>query len=199
MSQWASNIGTLALGRALHYGMSKTMACEFHIYDPNPKAFDNMIGDSVEVEPHLTDLAVCDYVFICVPTPTNFNTYNQDLSILNNVVKELAPEMEGGNKLLIIKSTVAPETTEGYQIKYPKVNFVFNPEFLTEANYLTDFLNQDRIVIGGAAAKSLMALYKVGWPDAQYFLMGTTEAEMVKYGANCFLATKVAYFNEIYA
>ena len=71
-----------------------------------------------------------------------------DLSIIYEVVGELTKLTDNTDKIVVIKSTVTPGTTEELAKKYPKTKFAFNPEFLTEANFLEDFLNADRTVIG---------------------------------------------------
>jgi UDPglucose 6-dehydrogenase len=80
----------------------------------------------------------------------------------------------------------------------PEFNILFNPEFLVEATFMEDFLDQDRIVLGGKETRNLERLYRLGWPNARYYHMNATSAELVKYGANAFLAAKVSFFNEIY-
>ena len=78
---------------------------------------------------------------------------------------------------------------------------LFNPEFLTEANYLFDFINANRIVIGGDSnevLQQLVALYRESFPKTPIFQTDPTTAEMVKYMANTFLATKVIFANEFF-
>jgi UDPglucose 6-dehydrogenase len=189
-------VGFGFVGKALYYGLNDRLTyANFYIHDPYMK--DDFYGKQADCSIGKVGFN-SDFIFLCLPTPTDFEEYKQDLSIIDSVIKKLAPYVENQDKLVIIKSTVAPGTTAEYQKRYPKINFAFNPEFLTEANYLGDFLGQDRIVLGGNAIKPLEQLYRYGWPDAQYFLMSSTEAELVKYTANAFLSTKVAFFNEIF-
>ena len=77
---------------------------------------------------------------------------------------------------------------------------VFNPEFLTEANAVEDFNNQNRIILGGPrpATTKLRRLYSKVFPKAHIIKTDSTHAEMVKYLTNSFLATKVSFANEIY-
>jgi UDPglucose 6-dehydrogenase len=77
---------------------------------------------------------------------------------------------------------------------------VFNPEFLTEANHIEDFKNQNRIVLGGPRPETgrVKTLFRKAFPTATIVKTGSTEAETVKYFTNCFLATKVAFANEMY-
>src|SRR5258708_1648200 len=89
-----------------------------------------------------------DFIFICLPTPMKASENGIDLSIIEETLKKIAPQTNKTDKIIIIKSTVIPGTTDNFSKKYPRSNFVFNPEFLTEANYLEDFLNADRTIIG---------------------------------------------------
>jgi UDPglucose 6-dehydrogenase len=95
---------------------------------------------------------------------------------------------------------VPPDTCSSLQQEFPNVDIVFNPEFLTEANAETDFIDQDRIVIGhgpdNEAALTVVQLYNSLF-SCPIYLTDWTTAEMVKYTANCFLATKVSFANEI--
>lgn len=145
---------------------------------------------------------VCNYIFVCVPTPMFSDESGIDLSIMNGVVSDIAPKIAGKDKVLVIKSTVVPGTTESYRKKYPKVNFAMNPEFLTEANPLGDFLKPDRTVIGAFSqrvAGRLASLYQdLYGPESEIFITDPTTAEMVKYMSNALLATKVIFANEMY-
>ena len=76
---------------------------------------------------------------------------------------------------------------------------MFNPEFLTEANYIDDFKNQNRIIIGGPrpATTIVKNLYRKAFQRTPIVKTGSDTAEMVKYFTNCFLALKVSFANEI--
>ena len=137
------------------------------------------------------------YIFVCVPTPMKIDG-SCDTSIVENVVEEINT-VSMTDKIVIIKSTVTPGTTERLNEKYANCKIVFNPEFLTEANFIEDFKNQDRIIIGGprpASTKVRQLFYKV-FPKAHIIKTSSTIAEMVKYTTNTFLATKVSFANEI--
>ena len=83
---------------------------------------------------------------------------------------------------------------------FDNVSVIFNPEFLTEANFIEDFRNQSRIIIGGErpATTKLRQVYSLLFPDATIVKTGSKTAEMVKYMTNTFLATKVSFANEMY-
>ena len=101
---------------------------------------------------------------------------------------------------MVIKSTVPPRTCEQLNNKFLSVSIVFNPEFLTEKNPVEDFKNQDRIILGGNTepVRQVAEIYSRAYPHVPIKTCGLTEAEMVKYFANCFLATKVSFANEMY-
>jgi len=143
-----------------------------------------------------------EFLFVCVPTPMFSDHSGIDLSIVKEVVDFVAPKIEGTDKILTIKSTVVPGTTASFKKKYPNVNFAMNPEFLTEANALGDFLKPDRTVIGAfpqSVSARLAGLYQdLYGAGSKMFLTDPTTAEMVKYMSNALLATKVIFANEMY-
>ncbi|MDP3733063.1 MAG: hypothetical protein Q8Q91_00835, partial [Candidatus Daviesbacteria bacterium] len=142
-----------------------------------------------------------EFIFVSVPTPILENESGIDLSIVEEVVGEVAKEIEGTDKILIIKSTVVPGTTASFEKKYPNVQICFNPEFLTEANFLEDFVTADRVIVGSSndlISRRVLSLYKNRFPKMPAFQTDTTTAEMVKYMANCYLASKVIFANEMF-
>lgn len=147
-----------------------------------------------------------EYIFLSLPTPTDFENEKYDLSIFDKVISEIVPYVENTEKLVVIKSTVVPGTTVKYQAMYPKVRFIFNPEFLTAATPVEDFRTQDRIVLGVPenvnpvdirVYNHLIHFYISRFPKASMFTVGFTEAEMIKYMGNIFLSTKVIFANEM--
>ena len=139
-----------------------------------------------------------DLIFICVPTPMNEDG-SSNLNIVYDVVEKISNSNTINNPILIIKSTISPGTTEMLNNKYEKLQIVFNPEFLTEANFVEDFKNQNRIILGGPrdATTILKQFYITVFPKTPIIKTGSTYAEMVKYLANTFLATKVSFANEM--
>jgi UDPglucose 6-dehydrogenase len=142
-----------------------------------------------------------DYLFICVPTPTGENGAC-DISIVEDVVKRIADIRK--DKLIIIKSTVTPGTTKRLA-EQTGMKIAFNPEFLTEANAVNDFRYQPLIVVGAddeETSRKVWELYHKYISSTGGYMpimksCKTNEAEMFKYLANCFLATKVIFANEI--
>ena len=144
-----------------------------------------------------------DFIFVCVPTPMDSSYRKIDLSIVEEVVGQIV-NRSGNDKtspLIVIKSTVIPGTTQNLAKKFASRNIVFNPEFLTEANYLNDFIHPDRIIIGADNKRSqdkLLSLYKKSFPNTRIFITDSKTAEMVKYMCNTYLATKVIFANEMF-
>jgi nucleotide sugar dehydrogenase len=140
-----------------------------------------------------------DIVFVCVPTPMK-DSGECDTSIVESVVKEIS--VVDRRKYVVIKSTVTPGTTEKLSEKY-SLTLAFNPEFLTEANAYNDFRFQPLIVLGtddqgiNAVLSQIYSEFNTKVENAAYVVSRTTkEAELFKYLANSFLATKVIFANE---
>ena len=146
----------------------------------------------------------CDIIFVCVPTPMDAETGEASIHIVEEVIStidDLAGEL-GKQSTIIIKSTVPPGTTL-YFNKYKTMysNVIFNPEFLTEANAVEDFKNQDKIVLGvdgGIEIDNVIELFRDAFPNIPFLQVSSTEAEMMKYVINNFLSVKVSFLNEIY-
>lgn len=153
----------------------------------------NLVGTMEE----LTQQA--EVIFVCVPTPMNPNG-SASTKIVDRVVASIA-EFNRKN-VVVIKSTVPPGTTQRLQMEFGSLaGVIFNPEFLTEANYINDFKNQTRIILGGHndRAKSIVKqVYQHAYPNVKTIKTSSTIAEMVKYTTNTFLATKVSFANEIH-
>jgi UDPglucose 6-dehydrogenase len=142
-----------------------------------------------------------DIIFVCVPTPMKKDG-SCDTSIVEAVVKDInnvCDVRKYKNKIIAIKSTVPPGTTNKLNKKYEHISVIFNPEFLTEANFIDDFKNQNRIIIGGqrSSTTKLRQIYSLVFPKAKIIKTGSKTAEMVKYFTNTFLATKVSFANEM--
>lgn len=137
--------------------------------------------------------------FVCLPTPM-YEDGSADLSIVEGVLEELANVP--GDRIAVVKSTVPPGSTEGWNAKYgPRgLHVVFNPEFLTEANALNDMREQNRIVLGGPRPwiNDVKQVFQSAFPQVPVIKTSSTNAELVKYFTNCFLATKISFANEMY-
>ncbi|QIZ35335.1 UDP-glucose/GDP-mannose dehydrogenase family protein [Saccharopolyspora sp. ASAGF58] len=143
-------------------------------------------------------VAEAEVVFLCVPTPMGAGG-EADLAVVEAVAHEVRELLPAGC-VLVTKSTVPVGTSARLRelVGREDVPVVSNPEFLREGSAVHDFLNPDRIVVGSDsqdAAERVAALYaRLGAPTV---LTDAASAEMVKYAANCFLATKLSYVNAI--
>ena len=150
-------------------------------------------NDIVRIDPKLNDNKIESYklfaegAVICLPTPT-VNGKCDD-SLIHETVQELGPNIK-----VLIKSTVLPNLLE----KYPD-NVSYSPEFLREEHAIEDYKNQKYVIWGGTRLQ-------VGWwmtkfPDLTKQNIVTTRgtASVVKYVYNCWLATKVAFFHELFS
>ena len=149
-------------------------------------------------------IADAEIIFLALPTPPGEDG-SADLSYILGVAEQLG-KMLSDYKVIVDKSTVPVGTTERVQAAIAanaKVDFavVSNPEFLREGYAVADFMKPDRVVIGCSderAAKIMESLYKpfVRQGNPIYF-MDEKSAELTKYAANSFLATKITFMNEI--
>ena len=181
-------IGYGYVGQAVAYGFS---TAEIHIYDKYKEGFETLTSVVKKSE----------FIFLCLPTPIREDESGIDLSIIEDTLKKLTKLTDKTDKIIIIKSTIIPGTTVRFIKKYPKTLFVYNPEFLTEANYLQDFVNSDRTIIGASSDRvslRVVALYRQQFTKTPIFQTDPTTAEMVKYMSNCFLSTKVIFANEMF-
>ena len=97
------------------------------------------------------------------------------------------------------RSTIVPGTTQSFANKFPNLNLVFNPEFLTERHAKYDFLNQARIVLGGEAihTSKVADLYRMRFKHCNIMEMDFNTAEFIKYFNNVFFSVNVAFANEM--
>ncbi len=151
---------------------------------------------------YLEDLVeLSNIIFVCVPTPMKKDG-SCDTSIVEAVVKDINDMVVSRNvsgRIVAIKSTIPPGTTNRLNKECKNISVIFNPEFLTEANFIDDFKNQNRIIIGGErpSTTKLRQVYSLVFPNAKIVKTGSKTAEMVKYMTNTFLATKVSFANEM--
>jgi UDPglucose 6-dehydrogenase len=142
-----------------------------------------------------------EVIFICVGTPSKENG-DIDMTYFKQAVKEIAKALDG-YRIIVNKSTVPVGTGEWAKNeikKYYQGNFsiVSNPEFLKEGSALKDFLEPDRIVIGVEDEKAQEIMLDIySSIKAPKVITDIKNAEMIKYAANAFLATKISFINEI--
>jgi len=145
-------------------------------------------------------------IFIAVGTPSH-DDGSADLGAAEEVAKEIARQMDG-YKVIVIKSTVPVGTSrylkkmiQEHLTKPTPFDIVSNPEFQREGSAIEDFMRPDRVTIGAESEQAIAimkdiysALYLIETP---FVITNPETAEMIKYAANAFLATKVSFINEI--
>lgn len=191
-----ANVGIIGqgfVGGAIREGFKNTHT--LHIYD------------KFNQEHNTTDLQgvveMARVIFVCVPTPMDATTGQASTSIVEEVVSDIdniAGEV-GVNPTVVIKSTVPPGTTERINDTTLYTEVTFNPEFLTEANAVNDFKNQNRIIIGTCdeyPADEVVRVFKDVFPSVTMPVVDSKSAEMCKYTINNYLSVKVSFANEIY-
>ncbi len=143
-----------------------------------------------------------DVVFVCLPTPMILDTGECHIDFVRQAVAKIRAVRQ--DNWIVIKSTVPPGTTQALDFSYGKV--CFNPEFLTEAKAYEDFIGLPYQIIGHCSTAEevypvaeifLNACSSVIMACKQVFYVHATQAEMVKYTRNTYLATRLSFFNEI--
>ena len=190
-------IGNGFVGGAVKFGFSPQTGCdaEVRVYDKNPAKSTHTLEETVNKS---------DFIFLSVPTPASANGVI-DITILDEALNDINRISKRQN-IILIRSTVVPGTTRELQIKYNKLNLLFNPEFLTERSANFDFINQSRFIVGSGekiiskgGSEEFTELLKDRFGKCISILECSYEtAEMIKYMNNCFFATKVSFMNEMY-
>ena len=185
-------IGNGYVGHATGAGFASNPENKLFIYDKykeSPNTLDEVVEKS-------------DFIFICVPTPIFSDYSGMDMSIVEEVVGEVAEKIKVPGKVIIIKSTSLPGTTKKMTEKYSHVDFAMNPEFLTQKNADLDFMKPYRTVIGSEKSEvgeKVKNLYESILPaDQKYIITDATSAEVIKYMSNLMLASKILLANEFY-
>jgi UDPglucose 6-dehydrogenase len=164
---------------------------------------EGRLGFSTDLAPAVRE---AEAIFIAVGTPSRRGDGHADLSYVYTAAREIAAELDGFT-VIVTKSTVPVGTGDEVeriirQVR-PDADFavVSNPEFLREGAAIRDFKHPDRIVVGteDARARDVMAaLYRPLYLNAAPILYTARRtAELTKYAANAFLATKITFINEI--
>lgn len=145
-----------------------------------------------------------DIIFIAVGTPTGAEG-EADLSMVLSVAKDIGRYMNG-YKIIVDKSTVPVGTADKVREVIRKetshpFDVVSNPEFLKEGVAIEDFMRPERVIIGADDPRPAEVMRELYAPFVlngnPIYIMSTRSAELTKYAANCFLATKISFANEI--
>ncbi len=183
-----------------------------HIFEPGlePMVKKNLADGRLTFTTDLKKaLQQAEFAFICVGTPSA-DDGSCDLCFVEQVAREIGTHME--QELIVVdKSTVPVGTADrvraiisshlterGLSIPFDVVS---NPEFLKEGNAVTDFMKPDRVIVGTHSEKTAALMRELYAPFARtrekLLVMGVRSAEMTKYAANCMLATKISFINEM--
>jgi|SRR3989344_1578395 len=143
----------------------------------------------------LEEVNRADIVFVCVPTPFHTDGTGFNISYVEKALGDLT-----GEKIVVLKSTVPPGTTEKLQGRFPQYKILCNPEFLVEERAMENMLHPDRQIVGYTEqSKDVAETVLRMLPKAPYErVMRAAEAEMVKYFGNTFLAIKVIFGCQMY-
>lgn len=189
--------------------IEKLLRGEIPIYEPGLEALVNKGLKSGRLA-FTTDLATAvaeaDAVFIAVGTPSRRGDGHADLRYVEAAAVEIAKSLTGYT-VVVTKSTVPVGTgrrvAEILRTANPDADFdvASNPEFLREGSAIGDFMRPDRVVIGAETDRArdiMQALYRPLYLMETPVVMTTLEtAELTKYAANAFLATKITFINEM--
>ena len=183
---------------------------EIPVYEPG---LENLVATNVRAERlrFTDDLAAAvkgaQAIFIAVGTPSRRGDGHADLTYVYDAARDIARALLAGFTVVITKSTVPVGTGDEVERLIrearPDANFavVSNPEFLREGAAIRDFKHPDRIVVGHddpRAGEVMAELYRPLYLNAAPILTTTRRtAELIKYAANAFLATKITFINEI--
>lgn len=186
-------IGNGFVGKAT--SLLKCKDIEIITYDINPELCEPK-------HTKLEDCKNCDLIFISVPTPMN-NDGSCCLKIIEDVVNKLEKIINLNETLVVLRSTVTPGTSNN-------LNLYFMPEFLTEKNYINDFINNDNWIFGlkntdkdTLFKNKIKLLFDTAYNNNKIkhnklTFLQNKEAEMIKLFRNNFLTVKVSFCNEIY-
>mgnify|MGYP001391738046 CR=1 FL=1 len=184
-------IGKGFVGSAVEHGFScnSKFKTTIKIYDKNPALSTHSLDETINQS---------EIIFLSVPTPANIDG-SINIQIIESVLYEINEYIKN-DSIILLRSTVIPGSTQFFSEKFPKLNLVFNPEFLTEKNANNDFINQSRIILGGEKklTNKVAKLYNWRFQNSVPIIQTNFEtAELIKYMNNCFLATKVSFMNEM--
>jgi len=195
-----------------HEVIKKLQQGQVHIYEPGLEELvvrnyrEKRLVFTTSLEEGLKDSL---FVFICVGTPPKEDG-SADMSYVYQVAEDVGRLMQD-YKIVIDKSTVPVGTADkvrsiiAEQLKQRGVNLEFdvvsNPEFLKEGDAVSDFMKPDRVIVGTDNVRTAELLKTLYAPFARsrekLIVMSVRSAEMTKYAANCMLATKISFINEI--
>ena len=186
------NIGICGLGfvgNAIHKTLIHLNYIELFIYDLYKE-----IG-------HINDLLTTDILFLCLPTPYDYTNKEFSKKEINNTLLFLSENNYKG--IILIKSTIEPDTTKRFAETYENLLLIHNPEFLSAKTAIEDFSNQKHIILGHAYnCPNDKIDYVVNFYKKYFYsdisVCDSTTSESVKLFCNSFYAVKVQFFTELF-
>ncbi|MFT4519922.1 MAG: UDPglucose 6-dehydrogenase [Halioglobus sp.] len=182
---------------------------EMPIYEPGLEALlqRNMAAGRLDFTTRYQDaISDADLIFIAVGTPPTEGNGHADLKYVYAAATEIAPLLRGYT-IIVDKSTVPVGTARTVKDLIQKINpdadfhVASNPEFLREGSAISDFMRPDRVVLGVESKRAEALLRELYRPlnviEAPILVTDLESAEITKYAANAFLATKISFINEI--
>ena len=182
---------------------------EAAIYEPGLQELvrSNVRGKRLSFASRLDDaVRGADVVFIAVGTPSRRGDGHADLSHVYQAVREIGSELDGFT-VLVTKSTVPVGTSDEIERLIHEIRpdadaaVVANPEFLREGAAIHDFKHPDRIVVGADDERAVEVMSEIYRPlslnQSPILYTSRRAAELIKYCANAFLATKITFINEV--
>jgi UDPglucose 6-dehydrogenase len=205
-SEFGATVTCVDLDQAKIDGLNKG---EIPIYEPglNDLVLRNRESDRLTFTTDLvTAVNKADLVFIAVGTPTRRGDGHADLKYVYAAAEEIAANLSGYT-VIVDKSTVPVGTARQVhriiKATNPSADFdvASNPEFLREGAAISDFMRPDRVVLGVESERAeamLRDLYRpLNLIEAPIMVTDLESAELIKYAANAFLATKISFINEM--
>jgi UDPglucose 6-dehydrogenase len=180
-------IGYGFVGHACHKAFEHN--CAAIIIDPDKS--NSTYEDIWVKQPPLT--------FVCVPAPTR-DDGSVDASRIYAIFDELSGIKYKG--IVVVKSTIPPLIAQDLHDKYPKIEYVYSPEFLREAHWEEDALKPKMIILAGKLEnyRKVSDFYKKHsgvWDDVEYHYLDYKTAALIKYTLNSYLAMKVIFMNQL--
>jgi nucleotide sugar dehydrogenase len=186
-------VGYGFVGKAMH----KTFEHNSIAFIVDPKSSNLTIAEYAQSDPEI--------IFICLPAPTA-DDGSVDASLIYDVFRQLISINYNG--IIVVKSTLPPNIARDLfdtfsVLPEKKLRYIYSPEFLRERQWETDAFNPSRIILAGNYhdCKIVERFYKNHShvvASTRFMLADYTEAALIKYAANAFLATKVVFMNQLH-
>jgi UDPglucose 6-dehydrogenase len=185
-------VGRGFVGSAVAFGFSPQCGynAKIKIYDKDPTKSTHTLEETINDS---------EFIFLSVPTPSNQDG-SINLDIVYNVISKISEINRKDDNIILLRSTITPGSTRKIQTQFRNLRIVFNPEFLTERSAKLDFINPSRIILGGLSGDTdrVANLFKCRFGNNVPIIQTNYEtAELIKYIANCYFATKISFLNEM--